>query len=250
MIVNKNKRKFLIFHPTCWTINFQITGFLICTFVVRNWHHNDTCNKREPYDNRPFLFFFPNKEQNNYRHHNLQVKVSINQTCSNERVGRMEINIEWKLSQINLHWRYIPIQITGISVLSWSRPTDRQRAYFRRPPRKTPRQRTKLARVLSKDENFCFFRRNFGEISCFGGRRNERGGRNVDGRNIRKFRQKAEKFQINFGKRRNFGDFFKKIASVGKFQRKIVLFRFISAIFRPKKQKFSYQSSPRTGYKI
>ena len=103
---------------------------------------------------------------------------------------------------------------------------------------------------ISKDENFCFFRRNFGEISCFGGRRNERGGRNVDGRNIRKFRQKSEKFQINFSKRRNFGDFLKKLPPVGKFQRKIVLFRFISAIFRPKKQKFSYQSSPRTGYKI
>ena len=54
----------------------------------------------------------------------------------------------------------------------------------------------------------------------------------------------------NFGKRRNFGDFFKKSPSVGKFRRKIVLFRFISAIFWQKKQKFSYQSSPRTGYKI
>ena len=71
---------------------------------------------------------------------------------------------------------------------------------------------------ISKDENFCFFRRNFGEISCFGGRRNEKGGRNVDGRNIRKFRQKSEKFQ----------PFFEKIASSWKISEKN---RFVSVYF-------------------
>ena len=59
------------------------------------------------------------------------------------------------------------------------------------------------------------------EILCFGRRRNKRE-RNVDGRNIHKFRQKLEKF----------GDFFKKLPLVGKFRRKNVLFRFISANFR------------------
>ena len=47
----------------------------------------------------------------------------------------------------------------------------------------------------------------FVEISCFGRRQNERGGRNVDNRNIQKFLQKSEKFLRNFGKQRNFGDF-------------------------------------------
>ena len=36
----------------------------------------------------------------------------------------------------------------------------------------------------------------------------------------------------NFGKKRNFDDFLKKSPPVGKFRRKIVLFCFISAIFR------------------
>ena len=41
----------------------------------------------------------------------------------------------------------------------------------------------------------------FGEIYCFGGRRNERGGRNVEGRNIRKFRQKSDLRLENFGEK-------------------------------------------------
>ena len=162
----------------------------------------------------------------------------------------MEINIEWKLSQINLHWRYIPIQITGISVLSWSRPTDRQRAYFRRPPRKTPRQRTKLARVLSKDENFCFFRRNFGEISCFGGRRNERGGRNVDRRNFDKFRLKSAKKSPKKGCRRKIGEIFQKSLDTAIYWRIFGLYRRFYFRFFGKFPDISYQSSPRTGYKI
>ena len=36
----------------------------------------------------------------------------------------------------------------------------------------------------------------------------------------------------NFSKKRNFDDFLKKSPLVGKFRRKIVLFRFISEIFR------------------
>ena len=50
----------------------------------------------------------------------------------------------------------------------------------------------------------------FAEISCFGGQRNEKGGQNVDGRNIRKFRQISEKFpflSIYFG---NFSPIFWK----------------------------------------
>ena len=50
----------------------------------------------------------------------------------------------------------------------------------------------------------------------------------------------TEEIFVNFAKnRRNFSHFLKKSPPVGKFRRKIVLFRFISAIFRPKKQKFS-----------
>ena len=88
------------------------------------------------------------------------------------------------------------------------------------------------------DENFCFFRRNFGEISCFGGRRNERGGRNVDGRNIRKFRQKSEKFQINFGKRRNFGDFLKKSPRLENFREKSFCFGLFRRFFGQKSRNF------------
>ena len=43
----------------------------------------------------------------------------------------------------------------------------------------------------------------------------------------------TEEISVNFAKnRRNFGDFLKKLPPVGKFWRKIVLFQFISAIFR------------------
>ena len=35
---------------------------------------------------------------------------------------------------------------------------------------------TKRNKVMNKDENFGFFGQNFGEISCFRGRGNERGG--------------------------------------------------------------------------
>ena len=64
----------------------------------------------------------------------------------------------------------------------------------------------------TKDENFCFFHRNFGR------RQNERGGRNVDDRNIQKFRQKSEKFW----------QFFQKIASNWKISEKD---RFVSVYF-------------------
>ena len=64
--------------------------------------------------------------------------------------------------------------------------------------------------VLSKDESFHFFRRNFSEISGFGGRRYERGGRNVDGRNFAKFRLKSAKKLPKNGCRRKIGEIFKK----------------------------------------
>ena len=70
------------------------------------------------------------------------------------------------------------------------------------------------------------------EISCFRGRRNEKQGQNVDGRNIHKFRRNIHKFRRNFGKKRNIGNFLKKKSPpIGKVWRNFLLFWFISAIF-------------------
>ena len=50
----------------------------------------------------------------------------------------------------------------------------------------------------------------FSEISGFGGRRYERGGRNVDGRNFAKFRLKSAKKSPKNLCRRKIGEIFKK----------------------------------------
>ena len=57
-----------------------------------------------------------------------------------------------------------------------------------------------------KDESFHFFRGNFAEISGFGGRRYERGGRNVDGRNLAKFLLKSAKKSPKHGCKQKIGE--------------------------------------------
>ena len=66
-----------------------------------------------------------------------------------------------------------------------------------------------------------------GEISCFGGGKTKKEGE----MSTVEISINFAKNRRNFGKKRNFGDFLKKSPPVGKFQRKIILFRFISTIF-------------------
>ena len=66
---------------------------------------------------------------------------------------------------------------------------------------------------MNKDENFGFFGQNFGEISCFKGRGNERGGE----MSTKEISVNFTKNWRNFGKKRNIGGFLKKSPLVGKF---------------------------------
>ena len=66
--------------------------------------------------------------------------------------------------------------------------------------------RNRAGAAVSKDESFHFFRGNFAEISGFGGRRYERGGLNVDGRNFAKFLLKSAKKSPKHGCKQKIGE--------------------------------------------
>ena len=86
----------------------------------------------------------------------------------------------------------------------------------------------------------------FTEILGFGGRRYERGGRNVDGRNFAKFWLEL----VKNGYRRKIGEIFKKLSGIAIYRRIFGLHRRFFYRFFGKFPYISYQSILRTGYKI